>query len=222
MPTRDGKVRSVRCDVKAFRPSVASALCALGGDAGWTLREPSKADPTAEIAVVRYSKPDEAGDLDVICAPYPELVDPSTGKAVGMSGQPDGLQRAKIRMQVLEESLTSRKWRLWVRDFPSHRAASVAALRDAAQAAHRACESEWTSGKLPNFVIRLRADGSASMDLKITATRDEEVPDALREARAQGLYPSAAIEADASVPHARVVAMVDALKKEGFESIAAH
>jgi hypothetical protein len=124
------------------REAMKKAACSLGGDALWVVgAPPSEATPIVELAVGRYTKPDEAADLKLVCAPFGTLPMPD-GKTMDPSSV-DESQRARLRAMVLEENLTSRKWRMWLHDLVTAREPAVATLRDAAKKASLTCEAEW-------------------------------------------------------------------------------
>jgi hypothetical protein len=131
-------------DRNTMREAMRQAACKAGGDVFWLNGPPPAkgANAVVELVVGRYSKPDEGADLKLICAPFAALPLPN-GKTLDPNSV-DESQRARIRAAVLEESLTSRKWRLWLNGFLDNREASVAALRDAAKKASLTCEAEWT------------------------------------------------------------------------------
>ena len=133
----DGAKKSApACDPKHLRDDVAKAACALDGDVVWlTHQDTPESAEVVELTVARYDHPDAAADLRLICAPFATFKNPSTGKALD-SPSLDDSQRSRLRAAVLEETLTSRQWRVWLRGFPENRAAAVATLRDAAKAAN--------------------------------------------------------------------------------------
>ena len=127
---------------KDVRDAMQKAVCSLGGDVFWLAgAAPSDANPVADFSVGRYTKPDEAADLKLVCAPFAALPLPD-GKTLDPSSLDDS-QRAHVRVMILEQTLTSRKWRLWLHDFPNARDAAIATLRDAAKKAGMGCDAEW-------------------------------------------------------------------------------
>jgi hypothetical protein len=141
----DGTTRPMPpCDLKKARDLASEGACALGGDIAWLAKDESGG--VAELKVGRYSNPDPKADLALICSPFASLKNPATGKTIDAAGIDDS-QKARIRADVMTNTLTSRQWRLWMYHFLSDRQASIATLRDAARAAHLTCDIEWTATK---------------------------------------------------------------------------
>jgi hypothetical protein len=145
---KSGAKSVVACEPKTARQTISSAACGMGGDVAWLVSDPAAADATgdAQVAVGRFTKPDAKADLVLICAPFSTLKNPRTGKALD-EGQFDASQRARIRAEVLEATMTSKQWRLWLRRLLDDRAAAVKELRDAARSAGLDCKAEWVAGR---------------------------------------------------------------------------
>lgn len=70
------------------------------------------------------------------------LTDPRTGKSTdGASLDPS--QEARVRAQLLEETMTSPEWRGWLVHAASDMPAAVAKLRERVKTAGMPCEAEW-------------------------------------------------------------------------------
>ena len=126
---------------------VNGAVCELGGELAW-MDSAGKKDGLAVIHAGRYAKHDEAADLALICAPFATVAQRSRVHV----DSPDPFQKAAIRGDVLEASLTSPRWRRWFHELfaGGHRnEAALGPLRDAAQASHIACEAEWLTSPPP-------------------------------------------------------------------------
>ncbi len=144
---KDGSAKPAPpCDPKHARDAILLAGCAVGGDALWpTDPNASEKAERIELKVGRYTHPDPKADLALICAPFATLKNPRTGRSIEEDIQGlDDSQRARIRAEVLEETMTSREWRLWLHGFLENREAAIAKLREAAKAADLTCASEWT------------------------------------------------------------------------------
>jgi hypothetical protein len=129
-------------------PVIVHAACSLGGESFYVLKEPAD-ESHVELQVARYTKHDEAADLARICAPLSSFTD--KGKPIDTTSF-DASQRPFIRAMVLEPELTSRRWRVWLRDLvkPEQRDEQVAVLRKAiADAGIASCAAEWLTARSP-------------------------------------------------------------------------
>jgi hypothetical protein len=127
--------------------------CDLGGEVSWV--DASATAAHAEVHVGRYAKHDEAADLALICAPFATVAEHSRLHVQS----PDPSQKAAIRGDILEGSLTSPRWRRWLHEL--HRGghlndSALPPLREASQTSHIACEAEWLAP------AEARSVGSAS------------------------------------------------------------
>jgi hypothetical protein len=144
----DGAAKPVvtACDSpRKAQEAARLAACSLGGDKLWPKNKgDAMKGSVIELSVGRFTKTDAKADLELICAPFASLKNPATGESFELSSL-DPSQRAAIRAALLEETMTSRQWRLWLHGFQENREASIATLRAAAKAASLTCESEWTT-----------------------------------------------------------------------------
>jgi hypothetical protein len=122
--------------------SAGDAACSIGGDVLFLTNADAEKTGVAELAVLRYTKPDPKADLAQICAPFSSIKNPRTGKAIDEKDI-DPSQKARIRAQWLEETMTSPEWRGWLAHFPSDKPAAVAKLRERVKAAGLTCDAEW-------------------------------------------------------------------------------
>jgi hypothetical protein len=159
-PTCTIEVRDAKGALKESHPCAANddrqliemvlgSVCTLGGEVSWL--EAAATDARVEIHAGRYRQHDEAADLAMLCAPFASLKNPETGQPFPPDAF-DPVQRAHVRAEVASESVTSPRWRRWLHELyegGQRHEAPVAALRDAAQASHLACEAEWLSPPPP-------------------------------------------------------------------------
>ncbi len=102
----DGGDISVK-SARAAADMVSQKICRVGGVlAVYDEKAPQSGSMSA--VVVKPAKEDEAGDVATMCKPLSEEI---------MKIKPDESQQLRIAIQVYEESLTSKKWRGWVRDW---------------------------------------------------------------------------------------------------------
>jgi hypothetical protein len=131
------------CDIKDRQGSLGRAACALDGDYLWPA-DPHADDSakTVELRVGRYSAPDPSADLATICMPLAQLATRVKGKPLDASSL-DPSQEVVVRAYLLQQMLTSRRWRTWLLEVRDHRDASRATLLDAAKTAGLTCDPHW-------------------------------------------------------------------------------
>jgi hypothetical protein len=141
-----GPITAPACDKAAPKVSMRMAACAAGGDV-W-IGDPARSDEktgTIVATIARFRAPDPKADLALICAPFATLREPGSGKALGDMPTLDPSQKARVRYEILADSVGSHEWRLWMHEISDDRAdhaAATAKLRDAAKAAGQ-CQAEW-------------------------------------------------------------------------------
>ena len=93
------------------REALRRATCRLGGVVAFVDEKSEKDAPVLTIAVLKPPKEDEGADLARVCK------EPSwAALGVDASGGLDESQKMRVASQLLEESLTSPKWRGWLFD----------------------------------------------------------------------------------------------------------
>jgi hypothetical protein len=131
------------CDPKDKQGSLGRAACALDGDYLWAAHpDTDDSAKTVELAVGRYSAPDARADLALLCMPLADLATKVKGKPLDASTL-DPSQEAVVRAYLLQQMLTTRKWRTWLLGVRDHRDASRATMLESAKAAGLACDPHW-------------------------------------------------------------------------------
>jgi hypothetical protein len=125
------------------------AVCEVGGEVSWMDGRPSSAAVPVEIHVGRYTKHDETADVALICAPFSTWRDPRTNQPIDPSF--DAAARRAVRTEILEVSVTSPMWRLWVERtmHPDQRADALATLLAAAKGNNVLCDTSWVTESPP-------------------------------------------------------------------------